>query len=287
MTKSQPAVRPPILLLGPGRCGSSLLQRVLNTSPRISMWGEHGGFLIPLARTWKMLVENEALEMMHYGEATDLEPLVRGVLPPGAPSVNWANPFDREAVRAALRGFIESLLAPGIDRREVHFGFKEIRYGRDSGVIELWQTLFPFTRFVFVVRHPRETVRSMYLAWREHFEADREAAETIDRLKTGARLWADQVHAIADWHADQGIPSHLLRFEDLEKRPAATIETTFGFLGLPVPEEAMGHLEDRHAFTRDHPDRARIDAAIADGWDEIAAITDEAARRVGYDTTRA
>ena len=53
------ALRPPILLLGSGRCGSTLLQRVLNSSPEITVWGEHAGFLTSIAQSYFTLPTGE------------------------------------------------------------------------------------------------------------------------------------------------------------------------------------------------------------------------------------
>jgi hypothetical protein len=35
----------PIFLLGTGRCGSTLLQKILNSVDNVMIYGEHGGFL--------------------------------------------------------------------------------------------------------------------------------------------------------------------------------------------------------------------------------------------------
>ena len=46
----QPEAEFPIFLLGTGRCGSTLLQKILNSVENAMIYGEHGGFLKQVAR---------------------------------------------------------------------------------------------------------------------------------------------------------------------------------------------------------------------------------------------
>ena len=51
-TENPPADAFPIFLLGSGRSGTTLLQKILNSADDVMIWGEHGGFLKPIARAY-------------------------------------------------------------------------------------------------------------------------------------------------------------------------------------------------------------------------------------------
>jgi hypothetical protein len=52
----------PIFLLGTGRCGSTLLQKILNSVDNVMIYGEHGGFLRHIAEAYFLNLEDEKIE---------------------------------------------------------------------------------------------------------------------------------------------------------------------------------------------------------------------------------
>ena len=47
----------PIFIFSSGRCGSTLMQRILNSYTDITVWGEHNGFLLDIAEAFFMLLD--------------------------------------------------------------------------------------------------------------------------------------------------------------------------------------------------------------------------------------
>jgi len=48
--------------LGTGRCGSTLLQKILNSVDNAMIYGEHGGFLIQIAAAYFLNLEDKMIE---------------------------------------------------------------------------------------------------------------------------------------------------------------------------------------------------------------------------------
>ena len=51
----------PIFLLGTGRCGSTLMQKVLNSVENVMIFGEHGGFLRQIAKAYFLNQEDKKI----------------------------------------------------------------------------------------------------------------------------------------------------------------------------------------------------------------------------------
>jgi len=71
----------------------------------------------------------------------------------------WANALDRESLRASFATLLHSMFHPWNEPVK-HWGFKEIRYGPDDGVLKMLADALPDARFVFVARHPVSTLAS-------------------------------------------------------------------------------------------------------------------------------
>ncbi len=85
----------------------------------------------------------------------------------------WLSPFDAKAITEEERAVITNLFSRRLPEGKTRWGFKEIRYGADSHVPERMLELFPATKFIHVVRHPRGTVSSSIRAWKPKiFAAD-------------------------------------------------------------------------------------------------------------------
>jgi Sulfotransferase family len=198
----------PLFLLATGwRTGSTLLQRILVSDPRLLLWGEPLGRLALLPR---------------------LAAAVCGITPGWPPPEFWAE--DRLAAealatgwianlfpsagdfRAALRQLFERWLArPARQRGFPWWGLKEVRLGAAEAVLLRW--LFPGGRFVVITRDPSAAFRSVKSSapdWCLHASWPDGRIDCVVRF---ARHWN---RLAAGW----GEPPHLveplvLRYEEL------------------------------------------------------------------------
>ena len=272
-----PDQRPPLLLLSSGRCGSTLLQRILNTSGEICLWGEHNGFLRPLAQSYHHLGDEGVIQAEYYAKPQRPE-LVRGPLTDFETPIKWCNSFGREDVRAAFRRLIESILTIGIDTTKTRWGFKEIRYRTDEPFMPMWRELYPATQFVFLIRHPQSVIQSMVLDWLKPAKEELSKPKILPYLEWAARLWRDMNSAISLWHDDPEIPSILLAFEDLESDPDSVIRDLFSFLNLPLPPGAADPCRVRTSVSRDSELAPLAREVILSAKPEIMEILGEVAQ---------
>lgn len=139
----------PVVVLSTGRSGSTLLQKLLNTHPELTIWGEHEGILNGLINV-SSLVEGSAWipEDNARGEWLLSDPRPLNVERWTA----WDGPFSKADYRASVKAFIERLFASRIDGRK-RWGFKEIRY-RQMAFVDFFVSLYPCSNFVFLLRNP-------------------------------------------------------------------------------------------------------------------------------------
>jgi hypothetical protein len=132
----------PIFILASGqRCGSTLLQRLLNSHPALLVWGEQNGVLNGLQAEHDRLLSWSSITQRQrdsYRE-TGYDNWTANMAPP------------QEAVQAAARAYVETLFAePARRLGKARWGFKEVRYGVD--VAQLLVSLFPEARIVHLTR---------------------------------------------------------------------------------------------------------------------------------------
>ncbi len=142
----------PLLILAAGqRCGSTLIQRLLCSHPRVRIWGEHVGQLRPVltaVRRLRLWAEtngragrNELAASGHQGFLANLTP-------------------ECSHIDEACVSFIETLFAkPAHHVGRPIWGFKEVRYGLPD--VLMLRELFPRLRVIQVVRDPRDVLRSL------------------------------------------------------------------------------------------------------------------------------
>ena len=56
----------PIFLLGTHRSGTTLLQRIVNSSEDALIWGEHGGFLSQIAEAYFLNFEDSSNKLISF-----------------------------------------------------------------------------------------------------------------------------------------------------------------------------------------------------------------------------
>lgn len=230
-TENSPAEAFPIFLLGSGRSGTTLLQKILNSADDVMLWGEHGGFLKEIARAYYRHTENPKVKQKIFlknSVASDPN-LDHHRLKLLNTNYCWINWYGRREVIANFAGLIESFFhPPGMEKR--YWGFKEIRYGGNDRVIELLAELFPNARFVFIVRNPVDVIASQIaLGW---------GGRTIlgGEWKQLAEGWAVKNRALLEFHRANKDQSHLVRFEELISKDATAVEDLFDWLGFETSD---------------------------------------------------
>ncbi len=184
----------PIFVVGTGRCGSTFIQTTLSGTGNVWVWGEHAGMLRGLLQWSQATRDNPLMQRFVFPfAADDAQALLseRRNQPGWEPS--WLNsiaPADFDDFeRLAIRHFLARRLPPGKTR----WGFKEIRYGEDDGVLERLLALFPRARLVHVVRHPIDTVESMLSSWKPEdlarAAAGKSSETAMQRYHQGVQRW--------------------------------------------------------------------------------------------------
>lgn len=141
----------PILIYGFHRGGTTYLQRLLNCTPEVCIWGEHAGVLSDYRRAY-----------MRFAAA----PV--SATPGEAPSVAlrnprkwspWVSKHSVDSYAALLRTHILSLFSVGDGR--TRWGFKEIKYEDPADAAFMLQ-LFPDARIVLLTRNAVDLFLSQY-----------------------------------------------------------------------------------------------------------------------------
>lgn len=145
------AAEAPIFVLASGqRCGSTLLQRLLNSNPHVMIWGEQGGYLE------RFLLEHQSLlswaerhgELRAYFERDGYDHFLPNMLP------------DVQALQRAAGTYLAALFAaPARQVGRPFWGLKEVRY--DAYVASLLLNCFPKARIVHITRNVWDCYRSL------------------------------------------------------------------------------------------------------------------------------
>lgn len=209
-------MKPPIFILGAGRSGTTLIQRVLNSYDDIMIWGEHGGFLKDAAASFFTLLEDPGSRKFHFAEVTnELQPTLESLLQKKDPNVwqAWTNWFKESDVHAIFRQHFESFFRHPAMADNFTWGFKEIRYGTQDRVIEFLSRLYPDAVFVFISRNGYDTVASQLKTFWDAGRL-RRALALRNVYRTGKK-WSEQNRHLLEWHSSGKLRSFWVRYEDL------------------------------------------------------------------------
>lgn len=203
----------PVVIAGSGRCGSTLLQSILNTNPDFLIWGEHNGFLRQIASAF--------YDTRHprFPDQSDLDAAGRiKKLRDGRGWSAWDNLCGEAEFQDNFRNFIRSFFADPTGRAQ-RWGFKEIRYPGDASdhSLRLMFECFPETRMIVLTRLPEPTIFSMLSHWTymNARQGNIQVEELDRRILAAANLWSARYSGL-DAFA-QAHPSNCLRlrYEDL------------------------------------------------------------------------
>lgn len=211
----------PVIVAGSGRCGSTLLQSILNSNPDFLIWGEHNGFLRQIADAYYGAANPRFPDQSGLSAAQRVKKLRD---PRRWPA--WDNLCGQAEFLDRFRAFLRSFFADPTGRAK-RWGFKEIRYAREAQdrALTLMFDCFPETRLIILIRAAEPTIFSTLSRWvfAEQRQGDVEVEEVDRRIHEEARAWNVQymrLHALAQTHGEALAQTHgpnclRLRYEDL------------------------------------------------------------------------
>lgn len=206
----EPSDDEPVFLASVGwRSGSTLMQRVLMTDPRIMVWGEPLSHLLYLNRLTEMLYGFTPIWpernhwISHLGEIDRTREWMAMVAP------------DAGHLKGAYRAFVDRWLGePARQRGFSRWGVKHVRWSGEEAIALRW--LYPKAKFILMVRHPFSAYKSMkdigFIPGEMGFMLDWPDRWVVD-LDAYARYWD---HLARSWGAvSDYVGATLVRYEDL------------------------------------------------------------------------
>ncbi len=205
------AAERPVFVLGCSwRCGSTLLQRYVNSTGEVFVWGENAGLMSKLLeafgriRSWDRFLGDQKADLARLGNNAWIANL---------------NPED-DRLPEALRAFLLSYYAGEPTQPGVRWGFKEVQH--DAAVAQALLRAFPHGRVVFLTRRLEGVLASIGAAdWRDE----------VGGLKGAARQWVGALESFLRLDDDRVLT---LRYEDLVGSPLMATRKLGDHLNIPV-----------------------------------------------------
>ena len=206
-----------LFLIGTGRSGTTLIQRVINTFPDTMIWGEHAGFLKQLSELYFFLNDNPSLHGFSYiNSIPDEKKFDLSSYNDSKVWQAWINWFRPEDLKSVFRKIVEDFFCPSEFEKLSIWGFKEIRYGPDDRALPFLSEIYPEANFLFITRDSLNTIESQMTT----FHKGKSRFTKIKRL-----IQLPQIIRVAnDWKKQnafylklaQECPSthHLIKYED-------------------------------------------------------------------------
>ncbi len=214
----------PVIIIGAGRSGSTLLSAMFNAHPAISFFGETF-FLAPFL--WNRVFEQYDL-------------IMSGI-------TAWRNPLlkNREELTKEEQQRIGKLIAQFLadvtktDHYLAHWGFKEIWNGSpqfETFDWEIYDHIFPRAKYIHLVRNPVRYAISTAGRTKDVFTREFMTGQLnnwVEMEKYNARRAATKRYC-------------RLRYEDLISEPEKEMKRITAFIDIPWDEKCLTPLEIRH-----------------------------------------
>lgn len=233
-----------VWIFGSGRSGSTWLARMMGELEGFSVWNE------PLVGT--------LFGDLYYVRGGDrIGKKGRHFILGGGYRDSWLKPMRDLVLSGAAARFPEA--ARG--------GYLVIKEPNGSVGAPLLMETLPESRMVLLVRDPRDVISSSMDAHREGgwlYESNRQKGDpnrpalpekdpdSYVRLRAGMYLQSVS-NAKQAYKAHQGYKS-LVRYEDLRSEPLQQMEKLCSDLGLPVEDDAIARVVDKHSFEEIPPE---------------------------------
>ncbi len=262
----------PVFVTAPtARNGITLVQRLLNSSRQIIVYGENLNFIAALPRLVhsSVQVHNERRDEFAAARRQFLEQAADGWT-----SNLWPDP--QPLMLAAFEAFYRAAVV--YQQCSQQYGF--MRWGiknpvSEAAMIERLRVLMPRARFVFIHRHPVEVIKSA---------RSRRFITSDEQLDDYARQWRDVTLGVL-----QQASPHVwrLKYEDLLADPDRAIDHLQQFAGVTnIDRSVMGRKFNTFAADAAGADRSGYippDALTDDEKHRILAITADAMKQLGYE----
>jgi hypothetical protein len=235
LPQPSPRIEAPVIIIGSGRSGSSLLNEILNAHPDIVMFGELN-FMVPRAwdafvevfssaRPWNLLTHLNA----DRASVAHIEP----------------SPIDLSAVLkilegeewqrrgAVLRRTIADLFCLHEKRAKI-WGFKEIWNGNAfHHDWAIYDAVFPNAQWLHIVRNPVEYLRAT--AW--HTRQSYSEKDVVGVLEGWLKVFAMSRLRVATGRYSE------IRYEDLVRKPQQVLAPIIERIGLEWHDACMRPLD--------------------------------------------
>lgn len=225
----------PIFVASLGRSGSTLLQRVLNVHPQVTIWGEHGGMLKGITEACTALQHEANTKNLESGR--ELRDSVVGELTDKENFYPWVSPFTTSDVVGAFRATLLDLFTRGLSP-EIRWGFKEIRY--DEAVLRALMSLFPKAHLVMLARDLEGHVSSRFFAFgnRDYdFDSDEGRADAKKKVENMTEGWLRRYEGMLKIAEEMPERCSYVAYSDLVNG-SERIPALFRELGESVPDAA-------------------------------------------------
>lgn len=271
----------PVFILGAGRCGSTLIQRIINSSEFALIFGEHGGILKFVANMHHHYMNDAGMKVNLFDRVADFRSTVQSRIHPMTDSA-WLNTFDQDDLKLYTKRYVETLFCRDLPKATSHWGFKEIRYG-DDNVLEMLADLYPTAKIIFSFREPFSSIRSMVLNWdRDLFGSAAtlpDHAAVRQRIIHHARRWRSMNEALVRKRDRFAASAWTVRYEDIDLDSSHRL---FEFIALPMPPFVEDVLRRKVTPTHETWKIDLILSAIDQSRSEVAKIVEGPARSLGY-----
>jgi hypothetical protein len=247
MISDEPDFAAPVIIVGPGRSGTTLLGATLGEHPNFYMIGETK-FLFP--RLWNTL--NEFPNFFAFRRLSKLAQQTR----PEWRELPWYGFVEEVGGLSQLGGlrsaielaeneriaqelgaaYARMLIPPTLRRR--HWGMQEIWIGSDSFPysFELYESAFPRARYIQSIRNPLTWVSSVF--------DNNQVVASMDDAIYNLKQWVKMTTHARTLTAT----GRYMEFchEDFVGDDGRTAERVFAFVGLDFPEQCRRTLDIRH-----------------------------------------
>jgi hypothetical protein len=223
-------------ILGAPKSGTTWLQRIMDSHPQVSCFGE-GHFIDQVALPMEVLLQHYNRQLTLVSEA------VYAGAPPYAP-------LDADDIAKLIRTTIIGLMQrAGPPPQSLWWGDKTPAY---SNHIDALNRLFPGCRFIDVLRDPRDVaVSALYHAKRTGHIEDLEGDTTRRRelIAYSMTRWLQHAHAVERATAELGDRMLQIHYRNLTAEPEVQLRRLFAHLpGIAVTDEIIGFVLQRSSF---------------------------------------